>query len=188
VRGAALVIAPVMLLAGCAEPRNLENVPDCGAIGQAQLTLIAQAVPSAELLPCVKGIPTGWMFEGLDVRSGQARFWLGSDRDGSHAVTVLLRRGCDIEGTTEAGSEQSGVRRFERVTRITSGYGGERHYRFGGGCITYRFDLHGTTRAEPLAAVSEALGFATRDSVARRIEEESDGRLHLDPTPAEGRR
>ncbi len=185
-RWAGLLAVGALLLAGCASSKNLENVPDCGSLGQAQLTLMAQAVPTAELLPCVKAMPNGWEFGGLKVRSGQAGFWLDSDRDGHHAVAVLLRRGCDTAGSTGSVSEIPGVSRYERVTRVTDGYGGERHYRFAGGCISYRFDLHGTTRAEPLAAVSEALDFVTRNSVAKRVEDESDGRLQLDPAPTEG--
>ena len=72
------------------------------------------------------------------------------------------------------------MRRYERVTRISHGYGGERHYTFTGGCVTYRFDLRGNTRAEPVATISESLGFLSRASLARQVHDSSDGRLELD--------
>jgi hypothetical protein len=179
---AALLAAPP--LTGCAADRGIGSVPDCASPADPQLVLMAQAVPTAELVPCVRGLPTGWSFSGLDVRNGQARFWLDSDRDGTHAVTVSLRRGCDTSGGTSVGSEVPAARRYERVTRINSGYGGLRHYVFAGGCVTYTFDLHGKTRAEPVVAVAQALGFVQRDTLRAQIERQSDGRLHLDPEAA----
>jgi hypothetical protein len=77
-------------------------------------------------------------------------------------------------------SERPEMRRYERVTRVSSGYGGERHYTFAGGCVTYKFDLRGGTRAEPVAAISESLGFMSRASLARQVHDSSDGRLELD--------
>jgi hypothetical protein len=74
------------------------------------------------------------------------------------------------------------MRRYERVARVSQGYGGERHYTFLGGCVTYRFDLRGSTRAEPVAAISESLSFLARRNVDEMLRQISDGRLRLDPT------
>jgi hypothetical protein len=142
--------------------------------------ILAQSVPSAQWLPCVRALPPGWGFEMLDPHNGHATFWLSSDRDGTRAVGVLLRPTCDVSGATEIPSEQPGLRRYERVTRVTRGYGGERHYVFPGGCITYQFNLRGTTRAEPVAAVTEALGFLSRSRLDSQLRAASGGRLTLD--------
>jgi len=142
--------------------------------------LVAQSVPSAAWLPCVRQVPVGWMFRGLHAKDGETVITFDSDRDGVRALTVLLRPSCDVTGATEVPSEQPEMRRYERVTRVSRGYGGERYYTFTGGCITYRFDLHGDTRAEPIAATSESLGFVSRNSVARQVHDSSDGRLELD--------
>jgi hypothetical protein len=192
---APLLTAAVLLLAGCGgggestvvTVGDAGNVPDCRSPADPQLVLMAQAVPTASRLPCVHAIPAGWAFGRFVARDGQARFVLGSDRDGVEAVTVLLEPACDSAGSTPVRSEVAGATRSERVTRVTSGYGGQRYYRFAGGCVTYRFDLEGTTRAEPVAAASQALGFLPREEVARAIDEESDGRLRLDPEPEGGR-
>jgi hypothetical protein len=137
-------------------------------------------VPSAEWLPCVRQVPVGWSFVGFDARDGQTSIRLGSDREGMTALTVLVRPSCDLTGAAEVPSEWPELRRYERVTRVSSGYGGERHYTFPGGCVTYRFDLRGNTRAEAVAVVTDALGFVSRENVARQLEAASKGRLHLD--------
>ena len=138
------------------------------------------AVPSAQWLPCVREVPVGWTFVSFEPEDGQTRIGFSSDRDGPHALTVYLRPSCDLTGTTEVPSERPEMRRYERVTRISNGYGGERHYTFTGGCVTYRFDLEGDTRAEPVAAISESMGFLSRASLARQVHDSSDGRLELD--------
>jgi hypothetical protein len=74
------------------------------------------------------------------------------------------------------------MRRFERVTKVSDGYGGERHYTFDGGCATYRFDLRGSTRAEPVAAVSESLAFLSRQKLDEMVRQVSGNRLRLDPS------
>ena len=132
--------------------------------------IMAQSVPSAQWLPCIRTVPAGWSFEEI------------RPRDGMHALTVLLRPSCDITGATEVPSEHPEMHRYERVTRVSSGYGGERQYTFIGGCVTYRFDLHGSTRAEPIAAVSESLAFLSRQKLDEMVRQASGGRLRLDPS------
>jgi len=145
---------------------------------------MAQSVPSSPWLPCVRSIPVGWSFSGLDARDGSARFALGSDREGAQPLTVLLTASCTVRGATPTPSERPGMLRYERVTRLTGGYGGERYYLYRGGCITYRFNLQGKSRAEPVAEISQALGVVSRDTLRQWVHEHTDGRLELDPSPA----
>ena len=148
--------------------------------------IMAQSVPSAQWLPCIRTVPVGWSFDEIRPRDGEVRMLFSSDRDGMHALTVLLRPSCDITGATEVPSEYPEMHRYERVTRVSSGYGGERQYTFIGGCVTYRFDLHGSTRAEPVAAVSESLAFLSRQKLDEMLRQVSDGRLRLDPSGEAG--
>jgi hypothetical protein len=180
------------LAAGCvnagAVAEEVGRRPDCtsppGTLRRGVL-IMAQAVPSADWLPCITSLPPGWTFDQLRPRDGEATMFFSSDRDGRHALTVLLRPSCDVSGATEVPSEHPEMRRYERVTRVSRGYGGERHYTFPGGCVTLRFDLHGSTRAEPVAAISESLGFLSRRNVDEKLSQISGGRLRLDPTDAE---
>jgi hypothetical protein len=48
--------------------------------------------------------------------------------------------------------------------------------------VTYEFDLRGSTRAEPVAAVSESLAFLSRRNLDEMVRQVSGDRLHLDPS------
>jgi len=182
----AAVAAVALAATGCLNAKldtSASGLPQCAPRpGQLPggLVLIAQSVPSAEWLPCIRQVPVGWFFNAFDAHDGQTRILLGSDREGETAVTVLLRETCDVTGAQEVPSEWPELNRWERVTRVSTGYGGERHYTFTGGCVTYRFDLRGNSRAEAVATVTDALGFVSRASVARQLEAASHGQLHLD--------
>lgn len=185
----ALIGLITALLCGCVRVGSAGQAPECAAVGggvQSGVLLMAQSVPTATWVPCVLTMPVGWQFEGMDARAGTASFWLDSDRDGVRAVEVELAPDCDVLGATEVPSDNERMRRYERVLRVDAGYAGNRYYVFTGGCVTYHFNLNGTTRAEPLAAVSLALGFVERDQLRDQIREESDGRLELDPEDGAG--
>ncbi len=178
------VLAPA--LAGCVNAEvvgSATGLPRCAAEADdlaGGMVLMAQSVPTASWLPCVRRVPVGWTFVGFDARDGETSIRFGSDREGMEALTVLVRPSCDLTGAAEVPSEWPELRRYERVTRVSSGYGGERHYTFPGGCVTYRFDLRGDSRAEAVAVVTDSLGFVTRDSVEQQVRDHSDGRLELD--------
>ncbi|HEX5017138.1 MAG TPA: hypothetical protein VFX15_06090 [Actinomycetes bacterium] len=134
------------------------------------------------MIPCVRSIPVGWTFNHLNARNGWAEFVFDSDREGYSALIVSLRPSCSIDEASQIASDQPGTERYERINRVTNGFGGERIYTFDGGCVVYTFDLHGESRAEPVTEISNALGFVTRPDLADQVSEHSDGRLSLDPT------
>ena len=149
--------------------------------------LMAQSVPSATWVPCIgTALPLGWDFHHLEAGNGSARFWLDSDRDGVRAVEVRLSESCDTAGTTEIPSDREGMRRLERVRRLSPTYAGERYYLFHGGCITVVFSLDGNNAGEALALSSQVVGEIARSDLAAQVREESGGRLSLDPDPGEG--
>ena len=175
------------LAGGCvstgALAEDVGRLPSCtsqpGTVRRGVL-IMAQAVPSAQWLPCIRTVPPGWSFDEIRPRNGEVTMLFSSDRDGMHALTVLLRPSCDLTGASEVPSEHPEMRRFERVTRVSDGYGGERHYVFDGGCVTYRFDLRGSTRAEPVATISESLAFLSRQKLDEMVRQVSRDRLRLD--------
>ena len=117
----------------------------------------------------------------LDARDTGAHFYLDSDRDGVHAIEVRLDRSCDTTGATQIPSDREGQRRLERVTMTTPHFEGERYYVSDGGCITIVFRLSGESRGEPLALATDSVGSVNRADVLKRVRDESDGRLSLDP-------
>ena len=159
------MVVVLLLLSGCATRYKSNVLPDCR--NSETLVLMAQSVPSAELVPCLENLPAGWSFETIDIRNGKSFFALDSDRAGDRAVRVSLRTRCDVSGATEIVSDELGTRRYERVESVVSEYRGVRTYQFPGGCVTYQFEF----ARRGLALVNEvslAIGFASRSEVARQ--------------------
>jgi hypothetical protein len=191
VRRLPLVAVACLLLAGCVRPVAYEftQEPDCKVRegrGARMVLLMAQAVPSASQIPCVELKPAGWSVGQTFVRNGRARFSLDSDRVGTDAVQVILERTCNFGRVTRVPSDHPGARRYHEVIAVETGkrYQGAVYYVFPGGCVTYRLDFHGPEQARPLGEVTLALGFVTREAVAKAFSDYTDGRLQLDPPPA----
>jgi hypothetical protein len=96
-------------------------------------------------------------------------------------VEVSLTPSCDTAGATEIPSDREGMRRLERVGRVSPTYAGSRFYLFPGGCLTVRFALAGDSPGEGLALASQAVGVVSRQDLRAQVHEESGGRLSLDP-------
>jgi hypothetical protein len=145
------------------------------------LWLMAQSVPSASLVPCVRTRLPGWKVAEVAVNNGRSVIFLDHDRAGRRAVVVRLAGGCDTTATIETPSPAPGVRRSQRVDHSTSVFGATWYDRFPGGCVTYR--LHSTSDVEGsfAAELPVLLGFTTRQALQQALEERSDGRLQLDP-------
>ena len=190
-RRAVLPLAAGVLLAGCVQPvvlgeetlacRNDDDHPANGVV------LMAQSVPGATWIPCLEVMPLGWDLAGMEATESRALFWLDSDRDGVHALEIVLTPSCDTTDATEIPSEREGMRRWERVTQVSPQYVGTRHYLFEGGCVSVHFQLSGENRSEPLGVATQAVGAVTRDQVRAAVREQTDGELELDPPPDGGR-
>ncbi len=160
-----LALVGLVLLPGCATRYKSNVFPGCR--NTETLVLMAQSVPTAQLVPCIDNMPAGWSFETIDVRNGRSFFALDSDRAGDRAVRVTLLPDCDVSGATEIVTDEPGTRRYERVESVLRQYRGERTYVFNGGCVTYQFDF----ARRGLALVNEvslAIGFRSRGQVARQ--------------------
>ncbi|CAN5787051.1 hypothetical protein BH23ACT1_BH23ACT1_10890 [soil metagenome] len=125
------------LLWGCVGPETA--IPECQTGGR--LAILAQAVPTASLVPCVAEMPVGWSFAALDVDSGNARFWLNSDRAGLRALEVELLASCDTEGATVVDADEEGIVRHQRLTSLSPDFAGTTYDVFDGGCVVYRYEL-----------------------------------------------
>lgn len=181
-----VAVLAVLALAGCVRPVVLDSeVVACrdGDEGTPAngVVLLAQAVPTATWVPCLEGIPLGWDVSGVEATDEDARFWLDSDRDGRRAVEIRLDGSCDTTGATRIPSDREGMERWERVTQVTPRYEGTRFYLFEGGCISVVFRLAGENRAEPLGFATQGVGAVPRDAVREAVQEQTDGRLELDP-------
>jgi hypothetical protein len=155
---------------------------DIACDDQEALWLMAQAVPSSPVVPCLELDPGGWSLNDVKAGSGFASIVFDIvDPHQEAAVAVELTPSCDLAGATEVSSEQPGARRFLRIDRGESPAVVTRFYTFPGGCISERFVSAGSP--ERLASeASSAFGFVTRDQLARDLSRRSAGRLQLDPS------
>jgi hypothetical protein len=181
----ALLVAVPMLVSWAVQTDRVNTslyTSDIGCSDQEALWLMAQAVPSATLVPCLQVAPPGWSLNDVKAGSGFASIVFNTDRPHQEAaVTVELLPSCDLAGSTEVSSEQPGARRYIRIDRAASPDLVIRSYAFQGGCITERFTS--ADSPEHLASqASTAFGFVTRDQLARDLSRRSGGRLHLDPS------
>jgi membrane-associated phospholipid phosphatase/tRNA A-37 threonylcarbamoyl transferase component Bud32 len=154
---------------------------DVGCDSREALWLMAQAVPSASLVPCVQLLPVGWTLADVKVQDGRARISFDTDRAGAAAVVMELTASCDLAGASEVTSEQSGARRYLRVDRNSTEVSATRTYTFPGGCVTQRFRGAGPSALRLSDTASSEFGFITRDELRQVLSRQSGGRLTLDP-------
>jgi tRNA A-37 threonylcarbamoyl transferase component Bud32 len=148
------------------------------------LWLMAQSVPSASLVPCVRSRLPGWRVADVAVNDGRSVITLDHDRAGTGAAVLRLAAACDPAGAAQAPPPAPGVRRSQRVDRSTGAFRATWYDRFPGGCLTYR--LHSTSDVEGsfAAELPGLLGFTSRGTLRQALSQRSGGRLHLDPGQA----
>ena len=159
---------------GCSAVASSVSGEAHGAYGTEErglLILGAQAVPSATLLPCVVGYPTGWTFAGWHARNGAFGFWLDSDRAGLHAVEVELTPRCDTGSAIEVvpGEDETGTRRFEQPLSLPPNYAADRFYTFEGGCVIYRYRFANADDPAIALEADQALGFRPREELVEDL-------------------
>lgn len=91
---------------------------------------MAQAVPSAEFVPCLESLPRGWELERTRVETGRAVLTL--DNPGIGDVVVTLTASCSPTGQMIDNIGPPGSQVYETVTTGVT----ERRILFSGGCLT----------------------------------------------------
>jgi hypothetical protein len=182
-----LALAAPALMVGCAvQPADVGVNADCEQTGDdinPVLVLMAQAVPTAQLIPCIGAVPSAWHRGPVDVRDGRGSFVFttSSMEDADEAIlSVVLTRSCDLDGATEVPSDEPGTQRFERLRDVGQGYEGDRLYVYDGGCTTLEFRLPEQGRAQQVGQAALAVSFMTRGTLRDMVRRRSDGRLELD--------
>src|SRR5882672_5705762 len=141
---AALVPAAQYVLANDYQHTAPLNIVSLGCHEPEPLWLLAQSVPSASLVPCVRALPAGWAVATAKARNGLSEFTLAHDPD-SQAMTVRLTAACTTSGATRRPADQPRARRYER-TNARSGQV-TWYTVFPGGCITTQIHPTGNTTA-----------------------------------------
>jgi hypothetical protein len=134
---AVTAVVAAATLTGCAWTRD--TVPRCGDFER--LAVIAQSVPTASYVPCIRQLPQGWRTSAFDPHTGGTRFLLESDRAPGRPVTVQLKRRCEVAGDSPQPPRAEGVLTYMRPRSILQGYAGTLFDVFPGGCVAYSFSF-----------------------------------------------
>jgi len=169
----AVAILAVALMPAC-KASSYPQMMCSGEQRQSLLHLIAQAVPTATLFPCIDRLAPGWSYGGLEVRSGYVHFWLDSDRVGTDAVDVTMVATCDVTGDTVTQVPTGDARLLlyqepdaEHPT-ITV-----RHYIAAGACTTVRYSFTRQTAPTEFVEAQGLLGYQLRSDYVETIRRET---------------
>lgn len=131
------VAAAAVLTSSCTTVAG--SAPDCDP-GQ-RLAVVAQSVPGASYVPCVRELSEDWSSRSFRAGRGGTRFTLVPNRPGSRPVRVEFEQACDVTGAVATTPRAEGVRTSIRLEAISPRYTGTLTDVFAGGCVTYRFDF-----------------------------------------------
>jgi hypothetical protein len=144
-----------------------------------RMVLMAQSVPTASAVPCMRIALDNWSLDDMDSRDGHTKIEFSRLID-EFALTIELTRTCDRGQASETATDQPGTRRFDG--RIGTGgptaTGGTTCARCLHG-VHVRADRDGAEQAAE--DISRAIGFVSRDQLADQVRRYSRGRLQLDP-------
>src|SRR5206468_3364285 len=122
------------------EFRSLAPHRDPIRIQRWSVSLVAQSVPSAPLMPCVGTLGAGWTFAGSTIAKDQTKMWLNSTLAGLNAVEIDLTAACDPGDTPKIAPapDEIGATVYEAPSQLDP-FRGTRYIVFDGGCVRYRY-------------------------------------------------
>lgn len=148
-------------LTGCAS--SSDTVPGCG--DPLRLAIVAQSVPSASYLPCIRDLPPGWTTAGFDPTQDGTSFLLNSDRSPGRPVTVRLTVGCSTGDASPSPSRAPGVLTYTRLYSISPRFAGTLYDVFSGGCVRYGFDFADGSQIALMEQFEQAVGLYPRQQL-----------------------
>jgi hypothetical protein len=125
---ASILLAPI-LTACTAVGENRE--PWCRPAPATEL--MARSVPSASLVPCVRELPSGWVFDGFTASDSGSVFSLAGPEEGGGLVEVSFADACDGASGAPTRSDEGGTQLLEEIRRDDP-FSARWTYRFDGGC------------------------------------------------------
>jgi tRNA A-37 threonylcarbamoyl transferase component Bud32 len=144
------------------------------------LWLMAQSVPSATLVPCIRPPQAGWVLSEVAVNEGRSMITLDHDRAGAGVVVARLTAACDPTGAVETLAAEPGVRAYKRIEQRRGEYSATWYDRFPGGCVTYRLHSRSDLQGGFASEIPLLFGFTSRQVLRQALHERSGGRLQLD--------
>ena len=175
-----IAVAAVMLTAGAALTGCTTTggaVPGCG--DPLRLAVVAQSVPSASYVPCIRALPPGWDTSGFDPTQDGTGFLLNSDRSPGRPVTDRLAATCDVRGASPSPSRAPGVLTYTRLDSISPRFAGTLYDVFPGGCVSYQFDFGSGSQIALMEQFEQAVDLYPRQQL-RLVLKQKLG-VELDP-------
>ena len=172
------VLAGVMLaasapLAGCATFSH--TAPRCG--DPLRVAIIAQSLPSASYLPCIRTLPEGWSSSGFNPSQAGTSFLLNSDRSPGRPVVVRLTATCAPGPASPSPSRAPGVVTYTRLTSVAPRFAGSLYDQFPGGCLTYSFDFALGSQIALMEQFEQAVGLYPRQQLRLVLKHELGAEL-----------
>jgi hypothetical protein len=173
VRGPLALLAVVALgaaatLTGCAS--FSDTVPGCG--DPLRLAIVAQSVPSASYLPCVRDLQQGWDAAGFNPTRDGTSFLLNSDRSPGQPVTVRLTATCNVSRASPSPARAPGALTYTRLDSISPRFAGRLYDVFPGGCVTYTFDFALGSQIALMDQFEQAIGLYPRQQLRLVLKQE----------------
>jgi hypothetical protein len=131
------------------------------------MILMAQAVPSAEQLPCIRSLPLGWSVSGVTIERGRATFELldtGEDRGGGGYIQLQIEQGGEtpaVDATLTPSCPATGEDPTIQAIEVE------------GGCVSYRSVPAGAERV-PSFDPDAGLSFVPRSQLVAFVEQDED--------------
>jgi hypothetical protein len=163
------------LMTGCTTVTGA--VPECEP--GPRLALVAQSVPGASYVPCIRELPEDWGTRGFRAGRYGTRFRLVADRPGSRPVGVTFAATCDTSGAVPTTPRADGVRTSIRLVAVSPRYTGTLIDAFAGGCVTYRFDFARGPHIALMEQLAASVGLMSRRELAVELHDQLA--VDLDP-------
>lgn len=165
---AAMVFAASALLTGCAAVSH--GAPACG--DPLRLAIIAQSLPSASYVPCIRTLPQGWSTSGFNASQRGTSFLLNSDRSPGRPVLVRLTATCEPGSASPSPPRAPGVVTYTRLTSIAPRFAGTLYDVFPGGCVSYAFGFTLGSQIALMEQFEEAVGLYPRQQLRLALKRE----------------
>jgi hypothetical protein len=165
---AVVTLGAAAALTGCAS--SSDSVPGCR--DPLRLGVVAQSVPSASYLPCLRNLQPGWIASGFDPAQGGTSFLLESDRSPGQPVTVEFTATCRTSGASPSRARTPGVLTYTRLDSIRPRFAGRLYDVFPGGCVTYTFDFSPGSQIALMEQFKAAVGLYPRHQLRLVLKQE----------------
>lgn len=147
-------------LAACNRPNEEPRCRDVPAT-----VLMAESVPSAQLVPCVASLPDGWAVGTFSADDNAGTFTLAHE-DGAELRVVLRPLCVPADDPVDGDASDDGV-----MQRTSTGDQGDVRWTstFSGGCVVETLTFPHAPAEVGNPSIHEAIGLLSRDELAREL-------------------